>query len=66
VHGGKHLQLRWRVDGHMMRVYSVPGTPGDWRSLHNTRAQIRRLLRADGVLTNPERSDPPQPPAPIR
>jgi hypothetical protein len=54
VNGGKHLQLRWRVNGHALRVFTVPGSPSDWRSPHNTRADIRRLLRADGIITAPE------------
>jgi hypothetical protein len=60
AHGGKHLQLRWRVNGHDLRIYSVPGTPSDVRSPRNVRADIRRLLREDGVLITPE------PPAPAR
>jgi hypothetical protein len=49
--GGKHLQLRWSVNGHAQRVYTMPLTPGD--TVHgprNTRAGIRRMLREDGVL----------------
>jgi hypothetical protein len=61
AHGGKHLQLRWRVNGHDMRIYSVPGTPSDVRSPRNVRADIRRLLREDGVLVTQER--PASPPA---
>lgn len=65
VRGAKHLQLRWQVNGHGLRIYSVPGTPSDWRSPLNTRAEIRRLLREDGVLTAPDRPEPPAaPPAP--
>jgi hypothetical protein len=54
VYGGKHLQLRWRVNGHATRMYSMPITPSDVRSPANTRAGIRRLLREDGALTTPE------------
>ena len=57
--GGKHLQLHWRVNGHDARFYTLPCTPSDVRSPHNVRADIRRMLREDGVLTTPE-----QPPAP--
>jgi hypothetical protein len=64
VRGAKHLQLRWRVDGHGLRVYSVPGSPSDWRSSHNVRADIRRMLREDGLLTTPERPEPTSPPPP--
>ena len=56
ANGGKHLQLRWRVNGGTLRVYSMPATPSDWRASRNTRADVRRLLREDGVLT--ERAKP--------
>jgi hypothetical protein len=59
AHGGKHLQLRWRVNGHDMRIYSMPGTPSDVRSPRNVRADIRRLLREDGVLVTQERAASP-------
>jgi hypothetical protein len=59
VNGGKHLQLRWRVNGHAaLRMYSLPVTPSDWRAPRNTRAEIRRILRADGVLVVPEKVAP--------
>ena len=64
AHGGKHLQLRWQVNGHGLRIYSMPRTASDWRAVHNTRAGIRRLLREDGVLIEPERAEPTSPPAP--
>jgi hypothetical protein len=51
AHGGKHLQLRWRVNGRDTRVYTLPCTPSDVRSSQNVRADIRRLLRDDGVQT---------------
>ena len=63
VRGGKHWQLRWQVNGHGLRVYTIPGTPGDWRSPHNVRAEIRRMLREDGLLVAPERSEPAPPSA---
>ena len=59
AHGGKHLQLRWRVNGHEMRIYSMPCTPSDFRSPRNGRADIRRLLREDGVLVTQERAASP-------
>jgi hypothetical protein len=64
IRGGKHLQLRWHVNGRGLRICTVPVTPSDWRSSHNTRSEIRRMLREDGLLTVPERSEPPPPPAP--
>ena len=35
VRGGKHWQLRWRVNEHELRVYSLPGTRaiGDRRTM---------------------------------
>ena len=64
IHGGKHWQLRWRVNGHGLRIYNVPCSPSDWRSPHNARAQVRRLLREDGILVAPERpASTPKPPS---
>ena len=51
VRGSKHLQLRWRVNGRDFRFYTLPCTPSDIRSSRNVRADIRRLLREDGVFT---------------
>lgn len=61
--GGKHWQVRWS-NGHGLRIYSLPGTPGDWRSPHNVRADIRRMLREDGLLVTPERPEPTPTPTP--
>jgi len=47
--GGKHWQLRWAFNG-QPRMLTVPCTASDWRSPHNTRSDIRRLLRLDGLL----------------
>jgi hypothetical protein len=47
-----------------LRIYSVPCSPSDWRSPHNARAQVRRLLREDGILAAPERpASPATPPS---
>jgi len=62
VHSGKHPQLRWRVNGGALRVYTIPATPSDWRAARNTRAGIRRILRADGVSTLPDRIEEVEPP----
>jgi hypothetical protein len=48
--GGKHLQLRWTVAGHILRMLTIPLTPSDWRSAQNTRSDLRKLLRQDGLL----------------
>jgi hypothetical protein len=59
AHGGKHLQLRWSVNGHIRRVYTLPSTPSDpLRGPKNTRAQIRRILRDDGVLQQTKKERP--------
>jgi hypothetical protein len=57
-YGGKHQQLRWRVNGHgMQRMYALPNTPSDYRAAANCRADIRRMLREDGLLVDA----PPKP-----
>jgi hypothetical protein len=58
--GGKHLQLHWEVNG-AARFYALPNTPSDWRSSHNVRAEVRRMLKADGALV-----DTPNEPKPRR
>jgi hypothetical protein len=66
AYGGKHLQLRWPVNGSgVERMYSMPSTPSDVRSAANTRADIRRILREDGMLFTAERR-PPAPKMPDR
>ena len=64
VPGGKHPQIRWKVNGHGLRVFSVAGSPSDWRAPKNTRSDIRKVLRADGVLPPPPPPKPPAPPKP--
>jgi hypothetical protein len=64
AYGGKHLQLRWEaVNGAGQRMYSLPLTPSDIRSAANTRADVRRILREDGMLMTAEpRTPAPKPP----
>jgi hypothetical protein len=50
------------VNGGALRIYSIPGTPSDVRSPLNVRADIRRLLRADGVAVRSEKTESPPPP----
>jgi hypothetical protein len=69
VHGSKHPQLRWRVNGNPLRVLSIPGSSSDWRGERNTRADVRRLLRMDGVELSAPNNKPtgaPRPQAPDR
>jgi hypothetical protein len=58
-YGGKHIQVRWRVNGHAPRFVSVSKTPSDFRSPENTRRDVRGLLREDGVIMHQQRSAPP-------
>lgn len=53
AYGSKHLQLRWAINGHPRRMYSMPVTPSDVRAAANTRTGIRRLLRMDGAIAAP-------------
>ena len=62
--GAKHPQLRFRVNGGPLHVFAVSGTPSDWRSVENTKHELRRLLRELGVLVEPERPGPSPRPAP--
>ncbi len=58
--GSKHLQLRFRINGGPAHMFTVPGTPSDWRSSENTKHDLRGVLREIGVIT-------PEPkPAPCR
>ena len=61
-YGSKHLQLRWSANGHGMRMYSLALTPSDCRADRNVRADIRRMLRDDGLLpiSSPKPSPPPK------
>ena len=57
--GGKHQQIKFKSNGNGVHVYTLPCTPSDVRSAANVRADIRRILRGDGVLTTVERKPPP-------
>jgi hypothetical protein len=60
AHGGRHPQIHWSYNG-ARRFYIVPGTPSDRRSAQNVRSGIRRILKADGLITA-ELVAPPTPP----
>jgi hypothetical protein len=62
--GGKHIQARWSCRGGT-RFYALPATPSDWRSPLNVRSDIRKILKADGLITaEPAPAEKPQPPRP--
>jgi hypothetical protein len=64
VPGGKHPQLRFSINGgNVVHVFSLSGTPSDWRSAENTKRDLKKLLRNIGVIA-PESK--PQPQAPKR
>jgi hypothetical protein len=50
VHGSKHPQLRWSINGHPLRILTLPGSTSDWRSPRNVRRDVRALLRLDGLI----------------
>jgi hypothetical protein len=60
AYGSKHLQLRWRING-ITRVCTLPITPSDVRSPNNTRAQVRQLLKEDGLLPTERKPPAPRP-----
>src|SRR6516162_906940 len=57
--GGKHCLLCWTRPRGEAQVFAVPGTPGDWRSVANTRHVLRTVLRAYGTLDDGGRPAPP-------
>jgi hypothetical protein len=65
-YGGRHPQLRFRINGGPVRIFAVPGSPSDWRSPENTRRDMRKLLREAGVIVAPEPRPTPPPRAPDR
>lgn len=48
--GGKHWQVQWQSRTGEPRMVTVPSTPSDFRSARNTRSDVRRILREDGML----------------
>ena len=48
-HGTKHDRISWYYNG-QKRSFTVPISPSDHRSSLNNKAQLRRLLRQDGLL----------------
>src|SRR5262245_59261613 len=51
--GAKHPQIRWQTPQGELRCFSVPGTSSDYRAPENVRRDIRRMLRADGMIEAP-------------
>src|SRR3954462_8944227 len=52
---GGHIEIAWQVVPEKeVRKIVVAKTTSDWRSRINTRAEVRRLLRADNVTLKME------------
>jgi len=45
--GGRHLRVRWFDHGRRFTLY-IPASPSDHRARLNSRAVLRRILRANG------------------
>jgi hypothetical protein len=59
ANGAKHRQISWRSPNGATRFYTVSsGAPSDHRAVANTRSDIRKLLRADGLLVDREPAKP--------
>jgi hypothetical protein len=57
--GGKHMQVRWQTPRGQIRIFSVACTPSEWRASANTRSDVRRILRQDGMLEEAIKVDVP-------
>jgi hypothetical protein len=62
VPGGKHLQIRWQTPDGRPRMKSIATTPSDVFAPTKAGADVRRILRADGMLSVAE----PRAAAPVR
>jgi hypothetical protein len=51
-YGSKHLQLCWQSPTGTPRMLSISITPSDHFAPQKVRADVRRLLRADGMLVD--------------
>lgn len=62
---GGHIEIAWQVvpEKEVRRVI-VAKTASDWRARMNTRAEVRKLLRADNV-TLKSQNDKPEKPKPL-
>jgi hypothetical protein len=63
ANGGRHRQLRWAAPNGDPRVFNVSfGTSAsDYRATANARSEVRRMLKADGLLVD----RPPPAPRPL-
>ncbi|MGY8677285.1 hypothetical protein Q2941_05635 [Bradyrhizobium sp. UFLA05-153] len=63
---GGHIEIAWQVvpEKEVRRVF-VAKTASDWRARMNTRAEVRKLLRADNVTLKSQNEKQPQKPKPL-
>lgn len=55
TNGANHIEIRWQTTPDKeVRRYFVPATPSDHRGRLNARAEVRRMLKQDGVKLEPE------------
>lgn len=47
---GKHIKVRWAVNGGETRTLVVPRSASDFRAARNSKAELARLLKLDGIL----------------
>ncbi|UEM11989.1 hypothetical protein J4G43_047370 [Bradyrhizobium barranii subsp. barranii] len=59
---GGHIEIAWQVvpEKEVRRVF-VAKTASDWRARMNTRAEVRKLLRADNVTLKAQNEKPEKP-----
>ncbi|WP_063685492.1 hypothetical protein [Bradyrhizobium stylosanthis] len=59
---GGHIEIAWQVvpEKEVRRVF-VAKTASDWRARMNTRAEVRKLLRADNVTLKAQNQRPEKP-----
>lgn len=50
IAGGKHPRIRWTNAKGEFRTVFVAGSPSDHRAKMNSRRDVRRILKQDGVI----------------
>jgi hypothetical protein len=51
----KHLLVEWDLPSGGKRQYTLPTTPSDRRAWLNARAEVRRMLKRDGLQNGPQK-----------
>ena len=58
MHGGKHQTVCWQHNN-TGRKFVVPTSPSDWRAPMNARSDIRKILKADGLIVEEKEAATP-------